>query len=123
MPRVSAVSGSSTVWRMRRKPIPSTVFPCVLLKPIGLFTRVTFNRFDASFAAAFFAMLCLEPCALCLVFPFAPVSGPRQLALFLAAEPCHLRRILQLHQSRERRAHDVVRICRAKRLRQHVLNA
>ena len=33
------------------------------------------------------------------------------------------RRILQLHQAGERRAHHVVRVRRAERLGQHVLNA
>ena len=51
MPRVAGVSGSSTECRMRRSPIPSTVFACVLLKPIVLRRRVIFNFFAAGFAA------------------------------------------------------------------------
>ena len=51
MPRVSGVSGSSTVWRILRNPIPITVSPCVLLKPIGLRSSVTFNVFAADLAA------------------------------------------------------------------------
>src|SRR5439155_5163727 len=40
MPRTAGVSGSSTVWRKRRRPIPSTTFAWLRLKPIVLFTSV-----------------------------------------------------------------------------------
>ena len=55
IPRVSGVSTSSTVWRMRRRPIPSTVSAWVRLNPIGLRTRVILTvlpdfAFDFAFA-------------------------------------------------------------------------
>src|SRR5687767_2756841 len=103
MPRVSGVSGSSTEWRIFRSPMPWTVFACVSLKPIVLLTSVTLSRLAAAFCAAFLAM--------------------NQLALFLAAVPRHQRRILQFHEAAEGRPHDVVRVGRAERLRQHVGDA
>src|SRR6185503_20407318 len=105
MPRVSGVSGSSTVWRSRRSPMPWTVLACVLLKPMVLRTSVTFSFLSVACATS------------------VPRLRADQLAFFLAAHPRHGRRVLQLHQSAERRAHDVVRVGRAERLGQHVLDA
>src|SRR5262245_51739309 len=96
MPRVAGVSMSSTVWPMRRRPMPCTVFACVLLNPIGLFTSVILT-----------------------VLPSA-ISLPR---LVLAAQPTDGRGILQAHQAGEGRAHDVVRVRGPDRLGQDILDA
>src|SRR5687768_5591473 len=105
MPRTSGVSGSSTEWRMRRSPIPCTVWPCVLLKPIGLLTSVIVSFFaPASFLAAFLA----------ITLPFLGHSRADQIGLFLAVPARDEVRILQVHQAGERRPHHVVRVGRAE---------
>src|SRR5262245_7394526 len=108
MPRVSGVSGSSTVWRIFRSPMPCTVFACVLSKPIVLRTSVTFSVFAAAVFPAFLAIRCALRCR--------RRSGADELALFLATHPRHQRGILQTHQPGEGRPHHVVRVGGAERL-------
>src|SRR5688572_7031575 len=100
MPRVSGVSSSSTVWRILRSPIPWTVAACVRLNPIGLRTSVIFSFFFACSAM----IVVLRP------------RASENLVLVLATQPRQERRILQLLQRREGRAHHVVRIGGAERL-------
>ena len=54
IPRVAGVSGSSTLWLIRRRPMPSTVFAWVLLNPIVLLRSVTVRRLADLPLAAFF---------------------------------------------------------------------
>src|SRR5438034_6065945 len=105
MPRVSGVSASSTVWRIRRSPMPSTVSPCVLLKPIGLRTSVILSRLAS----------------VCLLAAFFATSGSYEFREVLAAQARHESRILQIHQAGKRRPYHVVRVGRAERLRQDIL--
>src|SRR5688500_9416670 len=99
---------------MRRSPIPWTVFACVRLKPMTLLTRVTVRRFAAAVLAVFFAMF--------LGSQF-PALRADHLGFFLAAHPRDQGRVLPPHQPGEGGPHDVVRVRRAERLRQHVLDA
>src|SRR5688572_25220417 len=119
MPRVSGVSGSVTEWRILRRPIPSTVFACVSLKPMVLLTSVTCNIFAAVCFFALFLTMTLsggpaEAGHYILPVRLKPDSGAHQLALFLAAVPGDKRGILQIHQAGKRGAHDVVRVRRAQ---------
>src|SRR5688572_28594910 len=100
MPRVASVSGSSTLWPIRRRPMPSTTFAWFLLKPIVLFTSVTLTRFPSACFCAFFAIACLSSGTLdrCRL-------GRR--FLFLAAQTTDEGRVLELAERLEGRPHDV----------------
>ena len=60
MPRVAGVSTSSTLWPIRRSPMPCTVAAWVRSNPIGLFTSVIFT-FGVSPAGFFFFALQSSP--------------------------------------------------------------
>src|SRR5688572_21508049 len=103
MPRVSGVSGSSTVWRIFRNPIPRTVSNWVRLKPIVLLTSVTFS----SLAAGFFALFLAMSLSALLIHDARRILRSDELTLFLAPIPGHEGRILQVHQAGKRRPHHV----------------
>src|SRR5436309_156423 len=112
MPRVSAVSFSSTVCRIRRSPSPLTTANWLRLKPIGLLLSVTFTvpPFES---VRWFAMS--GPCRSCARF--------RERLQVLAPEAGNHHRILQRAQTGKRRPDDVMRVGRPERLREDVGDA
>src|SRR5215813_10189588 len=107
MPRVSGVSFSSTVWRIRRRPSPLTTVACFRSNPVGLTSSVTLTVLPFVSVRSF-AILLLEFLR----------AGFRQLVERLAPQPRDPVGILERPQPRERRTDDVVGVRRPERLRQ-----
>src|SRR5579864_4036823 len=115
-PRVAGVSTTSTVCRIRRRPSPRSVSACLRSNPIALRTCVIRSRFAVFFSAALVA----------IASPPSRSARRRRAGDFLdvlAAQPGHVRRVLELHQRVESRPNHVVMVGRSERLRQHVVNA
>src|SRR5512139_1658952 len=109
MPRTSGVSFTTTVWCMRRRPRPRTVARCRWIWPKWLFTSVTLTVLPA--AVSFFV-------AILVMGLSARDFGDR-----LAALGSDALRSRHTGESVHRRAHDVDRVARAIRLREHVADA
>src|SRR4051812_35127888 len=112
MPRTDGVSFRVTDVFSFRRPRPRMTTSWLSLKPIGLFTSVTVTVLPLMSVRSF------------AIYKF-PGLGARLLDLFqfLAAQPRDHHRILERAEPRERRAHDVVRVRRSKRLGQDVGDA
>src|SRR3990170_4266644 len=119
MPRTCGVSTTSTVWLMRRRPMPRTVSRCACLQPMMLFASVTFIFLSA--------MLPLSARAQSAVIAgdrarFSDLSAD-DLFHRLAALGGHLGGSVHLLQPVQRGADHVVGIGRPEALRQHVGDA
>src|SRR5262245_43207116 len=105
MPRTAAVSSTSTVWLMRRKPSPRMVARWLSRVLIGLRTRVT-----------------LMVLPLPLLFPCAAISPPRDLFDTLATLGSNLGGSRHRRERIQRGAHDVIGVGRPEALGQDILH-
>src|SRR5688500_14605158 len=124
MPRIDGVSARSTVWLMRRSPIPSTIRACLRSNPIVLLTSVTLTRFvSADFFAAFFAISLRSWSRAPRPAPDRDLLDCCHLFEVLAAQAGDGRRRFEALEPVEGRAHDIVRVGGTERLGQHIVQS